>query len=189
VESDLAGKTDQGRAGELYRWPPAHPGLNRYDPVGEVEESDASHREFIERHSPSVAKVPHMILANHAHAAEIAPDAFVRGWVLTNGRDTRRSRFRRIFGIPVKECFRFLTATRSSYERVSHQTHPRRDLLKEALARIPAEDRHLLLLREIDGYSVAQLSEVTGLNEFAVKNRLFAKRRRLMKDLSCQAQA
>jgi DNA-directed RNA polymerase specialized sigma24 family protein len=59
-------------------------------------------------------------------------------------------------------------------------------MLKDALTRIPDEDRCLLLLRELHGYSVAQLSEVTGLDEFAVRNRLFATRQRLVKGLGRQ---
>jgi hypothetical protein len=60
-------------------------------------------------------------------------------------------------------------------------------MLKDALMRIPDEDRCLLLLRELYGYSVAQLSEVTGLDEFAVRNRLLATRQRLVKDLGRQS--
>ena len=189
MESDLSAKTDPVWAGELCRWPPVHPDLSRHGPVSEVGESDASYREFVERYSPSVIKVARIILGNHAHAAEIAQDAFVRAWFLTKSRDTRSSHFTRIYRMAVKECFRVLTAKRSSHESAFHQTHPRRDSLKEALARIPDEDRCLLLLREFYGYSVAQLSEVTGLDEFAVKNRLLATRRRLAKDLGRQAQA
>jgi RNA polymerase sigma-70 factor (ECF subfamily) len=189
VESGLSAKIDSVWAGESCRWPPVHRDLSRHGPVGELGESDASYREFVERYSPSVIKVARILLGNHAHAAEIAQDAFVRAWFLTKGRDTRSSHFTRIYRIAVKECFRFLTLKKSSHESGFQQTHPRRDLLEEALARIPDEDRCLLLLREFDGYSVAQLSEVTGLDEFAVKNRLFAARRRLVKDISCQARA
>ena len=49
------------------------------------------------------------------------------------------------------------------------------------LERIPEEDRHLLLLKELEGYSVANLSEVTGLAESTIKVRLFRTRQRLVK--------
>jgi RNA polymerase sigma-70 factor (ECF subfamily) len=54
-----------------------------------------------------------------------------------------------------------------------------RDLLNRLLERLPEEERHLLLLKELEGYSVAQLSEVTGLNENTIKVRLFRTRQRL----------
>jgi DNA-directed RNA polymerase specialized sigma24 family protein len=65
---------------------------------------------------------------------------------------------------------------------------PRRDLLNKALARIPDEDRYLLLLRELEGYSVTQLSEATKLDECTIKNSLFATRRRLARDLGYHGQ-
>jgi RNA polymerase sigma-70 factor (ECF subfamily) len=49
------------------------------------------------------------------------------------------------------------------------------------LERIPAEDRRLLLLRELEGYPVAKLSELTGLDENTIKARLFRTRQRLVK--------
>ena len=56
-----------------------------------------------------------------------------------------------------------------------------RDLLNRLLERISAEDRRLLLLRELEGYPVAKLSELTGLDENTIKARLFRTRQRLVK--------
>ena len=51
--------------------------------------------------------------------------------------------------------------------------------MNKLLARIPKEDRVLLLWKEVEGFSVVQLAEMTGLNENTVKVRLFRARRRL----------
>ncbi len=55
-----------------------------------------------------------------------------------------------------------------------------RDLLNKLLEWIPEGDRHLLLLKELEGYSLAKLSKVTGLNENTIKVRLFRTRHRLV---------
>jgi RNA polymerase sigma-70 factor (ECF subfamily) len=47
------------------------------------------------------------------------------------------------------------------------------DFISKLLQRIPEEDRHLILLREMEGYSIAQLSRATGLKQSALKARLF----------------
>ena len=44
-----------------------------------------------------------------------------------------------------------------------------RNYLNRLLATVPNRDRHLLLLREVEGLSMAELAEATGLNENVVK--------------------
>jgi RNA polymerase sigma-70 factor (ECF subfamily) len=48
-----------------------------------------------------------------------------------------------------------------------------RSFISKLLQRIPEEDRHLILLREMEGYSMAQLSKAAGLKQSALKARLF----------------
>src|ERR1700721_2115556 len=57
----------------------------------------------------------------------------------------------------------------------------RRDFLNKLLDRIPEENRYLLLLRELEGYSVAHLAEATGLNENTIKMKLLWTRQALAK--------
>ena len=53
-----------------------------------------------------------------------------------------------------------------------------RDLINTLLERLPEEDWYLLLLREIEVYSPAKLSEVTGISETNIRGRLFRARQR-----------
>jgi RNA polymerase sigma factor (sigma-70 family) len=89
----------------------------------------------------------------------------------------------------VNECYRFLRtkAFKSANARGSARTHLRGDL-NTVLDRIPEEDRYLLLLRELEGYSVQELSEATGLDESTIGRKLFAARQRLAKNLERQTQ-
>ena len=67
-------------------------------------------------------------------------------------------------------------------------THPRptlgaaalqRDLINNLLEHMPELDRQFLLLRELEGYSVADIARATRLNQKLIKARLFLARQRL----------
>ena len=49
------------------------------------------------------------------------------------------------------------------------------------LAKVSAEDRHLILLKEVEGHSVEELAALTGLNENTIKVKLFRTRQKLLK--------
>jgi RNA polymerase sigma-70 factor (ECF subfamily) len=55
-----------------------------------------------------------------------------------------------------------------------------KDLLERMLEKLPEQDRQLLVLKEIEGFSVQELAEVLDLNVNTVKVRLFRARGRLM---------
>jgi RNA polymerase sigma-70 factor (ECF subfamily) len=55
-----------------------------------------------------------------------------------------------------------------------------RDFINKLLARIPEHDRWLLISKEVEGFSLAELSEMTGLNENTIKVRLFRVRQGLV---------
>ena len=54
------------------------------------------------------------------------------------------------------------------------------DILDQLLNELPERDRELLVLKEIEGFSVQELAEVLDLNVNTVKVRLFRVRARLM---------
>jgi len=114
--------------------------------------------------------------------------------------DGRSSLYTWIHRIAVNECYGFLrkkrlklvhesdSADNSVSTRVQMTPDPyptadrvirQRDLLNKLLERTPEADRHLLLLRELEGYSVTQMAEMTGLNENTIKVSLFRTRQRL----------
>ena len=55
-----------------------------------------------------------------------------------------------------------------------------RDLLHKLLARVPDDDRMLLVLKEVEGHSVGELARMTGSSESAVKTKLFRARQKLI---------
>ncbi len=57
-----------------------------------------------------------------------------------------------------------------------------RELLSVLLGRVSEEDRKLLELKEIEGFSLRELSEVYGVNTNALKVRLFRARKRVLRE-------
>lgn len=60
------------------------------------------------------------------------------------------------------------------------RTTMQRDFINKLLAGVPEKDRWLLVAKEIEGFSIAELSEMTGLNEHTVKGKLFRVRQDLV---------
>ena len=56
-----------------------------------------------------------------------------------------------------------------------------RDLVLKLLDKLSNEDRSLLLLKEVEGHSVEELSQMTGMNENTIKVKLFRARQKLLK--------
>ena len=56
-----------------------------------------------------------------------------------------------------------------------------RDLILKMLSRVSAEERSLILMKEVEGHSVEELAEMTGLNENTIKVKLFRTRQKLLK--------
>jgi len=55
-----------------------------------------------------------------------------------------------------------------------------KDTLEWMLDKLPEEDRQLLVLKEVEGFSVQELAEILNLNVNTVKVRLFRARGRIM---------
>jgi RNA polymerase sigma-70 factor (ECF subfamily) len=57
----------------------------------------------------------------------------------------------------------------------------RHDYVLKLLARVSEEERNLLMLKEVEGHSVEELAEMTGMNENTIKVKLFRARQKLVK--------
>jgi RNA polymerase sigma-70 factor (ECF subfamily) len=49
------------------------------------------------------------------------------------------------------------------------------------LSRVSEEERMLLMLKEVEGYSVEELADRTGMNENTIKVKLFRARQKLVR--------
>ena len=59
-----------------------------------------------------------------------------------------------------------------------------RDYLNKLLARIPADDRALLIFKEVEGHSIGELAQMTGMTDSAIKIKLFRARHKLVEAAS-----
>ena len=56
-----------------------------------------------------------------------------------------------------------------------------RDYVVKLLSRVSEEERMLLMMKEVEGYSVEELAGRTGMNENTIKVKLFRARQKLVK--------
>jgi RNA polymerase sigma-70 factor, ECF subfamily len=162
-------------------------------------------REIVERYQAKVFSIIYGILRNHNDAEDIAQQVFAKIYFSIQNFDFRSSLLTWIYKITVNECYDYLRKKRVRklvYEsdfseedtlkmensgtamdeapRVDDQL-ARRDLVLKLLAKISEEDRNLILLKEVEGHSVEELSDMTGMNENTIKVKLFRARQKLLK--------
>ena len=163
--------------------------------------NQAGFSDFVERYQSKVCRVVYGILGNCNDADDIAQQVFVKVYFSIKSFEGRSSLYSWLHRIVVNKCYEFLRKKRLTVScetspeynavpaRVQTPVDPRpttdtvilqRDFLNKLLKCIPERDRHLLLLRELEGYSIAHLSEATGLKETTIKVRLFRTRRQLV---------
>ncbi len=139
----------------------------------------------------SVYGLVYRLVANHEDAADVMQEVYVRVW-----RSLRRFRGESSF-----ETWIYRVATNAA---LSHLKRRRRDpepidphamaevepaagtevadraeLLERALAALPMQARTAVVMRDVYGFSIAEIAKQIGATEGAVKVRLFRARKRL----------
>jgi RNA polymerase sigma-70 factor (ECF subfamily) len=77
----------------------------------------------------------------------------------------------------------FIFADTKNDDRAAENSHIRRDLAEKLLSRLPAEDRAVMQMLEVEEMSVKEVSEITGWSASKVKIRAFRSRKTLRKIL------
>jgi len=159
-------------------------------------------RELVERYQSKIRNITLGILGSREDADEIAQEVFAKVFFAIPSFDARSSLYTWIYRIAVNECYGFLRKRRLTLvygsdspddilstsmqdvadpRPVTDRAVVQRDFVNKLLARVPEDDRLLLLLKEVEGFSLAELSEMIGLNLNTLKVRLFRTRQRLIK--------
>ena len=187
-------------------WPSEAP-VKRHDAnelnlVARLQAGDErAFREIVERYASKICRVSYGILRNRDDADDIAQEVFVKLYFAIQGFEGRSSLYAWIYRIAVNECYAFLRKKRlnlacsSDYpddllalriEAIADarptpdRTALQRDFINKLLALIPEDDRWLLISKEVEGFSLPELAEMTGMNENTIKVRLFRVRQRLV---------
>ncbi len=162
-------------------------------------------REIVERYQTKVFSIIYGILRNRNDAEDIAQQVFAKVYFSIKNFDFRSSLLTWIYKITVNECYDYLRKKRvrkliyesdfsaddslrveNSEPATNHETPvdqrlAQYDLIFKLLSKISEEDRSLLLLKEVEGHSVEELSQMTGMNENTIKVKLFRARQKLVK--------
>jgi RNA polymerase sigma-70 factor (ECF subfamily) len=166
---------------------------------------DLAFREIVERYQAKVFSIIYGILRNRNDAEDIAQQVFAKIYFSIKNFDFRSSLLTWIYKITVNECYDYLRKKRvrklvyesdfssddalrmENSEPATDQAPAvdyrlaQHDLILKLLAKLSAEDRSLILLKEVEGHSVEELSEMTGMNENTIKVKLFRARQKLLK--------
>jgi RNA polymerase sigma-70 factor (ECF subfamily) len=162
-------------------------------------------RELVDRYQNKVFSIIYGILRNRNDAEDIAQQVFSKIYFSIKNFDFRSSLLTWIYKITVNECYDYLRKrkvrklvyesdfTEEEAQRMERTETPinagpgidttlaRRDLVMKLLSKVSEEDRQLLLLKEVEGHSVEELAEMTGLNENTIKVKLFRARQKLVR--------
>jgi RNA polymerase sigma-70 factor (ECF subfamily) len=166
---------------------------------------ESAFREIVERYQSKVFSIIHGIVRHRNDVEDIAQQVFAKVFLSLKSFDFRSSLITWIYKITVNECFDYLRKrkvrklvyesdlsedevrrvenTEPSVDRQApaDTTLARRDYVLKLLTRVSEEERMLLMMKEVEGFSVEELAEKTGMNENTIKVKLFRARQKLVK--------
>ena len=156
-------------------------------------------RELVERYQPKIFRVLCGILNHRDDAEDVAQDVFAKVYLSIHQFDHRSTLLTWIYRIAVNEAYSYLRKKRAMrrdggdlpldaaglHSLIDALPTPdravaQRDFVNKLLALIPEEDRLLLFCKEVEGCSVAEVAEMTGMNQNTIKVRLFRVRQKLV---------
>jgi RNA polymerase sigma-70 factor (ECF subfamily) len=166
---------------------------------------EGAFREIVERYQSKVFSIIYGVVRHRNDVEDIAQQVFAKVYLSLKNFDFRSSLITWIYKITVNECFDYLRKRKVRklvYEsdlsedevRRVENTEPegnrqvpadtdlaRRDFVTKLLSKVSEEDRMLLMLKEVEGYSVEELAAQTGMNENTIKVKLFRARQKLVR--------
>jgi RNA polymerase sigma-70 factor (ECF subfamily) len=160
--------------------------------------NETTFRKFVNYYVPRIYRLAYGIVGNRDDAEDIAQEVFAKVYLSINRFEGRSSLYSWVSRVAINECYTHLRKRRPVYESDAADgtlsttiqniadRHPRadvvvmqKDFINKLLTEISEEERVLLIWREVEGHSLEELSEMTGLNENTLKVKLFRARQRL----------
>jgi RNA polymerase sigma-70 factor (ECF subfamily) len=159
---------------------------------------------LVQRHQHRVLAVARGILKRQEDVEDVAQQVFVKAYFSLKKFDQRAAFSTWLYKITVNECWDLLRKRKArplvyesdfseeqsrqytSTERESSRgpdTSDRmamRQRLENMLGQLEKRDRAMLVMKEVEGFSVEEIAESMGLNANTVKVRLFRARRRIV---------
>jgi RNA polymerase sigma-70 factor (ECF subfamily) len=159
---------------------------------------------LVQRHQHRVFAVARGILKRQEDVEDIAQQVFVKAYFSLKRFDQRAAFSTWLYKITVNECWDLLRKRKARpliYESDFSEEQSRqytatdreasrapdtsdrmamRERLENMLGQLDKRDRAMLVLKEVEGFSVEEIAESMGLNANTVKVRLFRARRRIV---------
>ncbi len=157
-------------------------------------------RMLVERYQARVFAIAHTLVRSRADVEDIAQQVFTKVYLRIRDFDSRAALITWIYRITINECYNLMRKNRPSRwlkacdmtEAEAHQMEstpspeasPERraemgEMVSYLLGRVSPEERLLLYLKEVEGFSIQDLSQMFDSNENTVKVKLFRARQRL----------
>lgn len=163
---------------------------------------------LVERYERRVFSLVYRLVRRREDVEDLAQEIFIKAF-----RSLRSYNFQASFAtwlsrVAVNHCYDYLRRLRASpvtyYSQMTEEGQRNlearvesteegglnqaertalRDLMGKLLDRAPANDRLILTLKEVEGYSVEEISDLLSLKPSTVKVRLHRARKRILEDL------
>jgi len=157
-------------------------------------------RLLVERYQSRVFSIAHTLIRSRADVEDIAQQVFTKVFFRIRDFDFRAALITWIYKITINECYnhlrkrhsrRLLCVSEMTEAEAHHMDNTRStdpspqrkaelaQIVSLLLGKVSAEERLLLLMKEVEGYSIEDLSRLFDCNENTVKVKLFRARRKL----------
>ncbi len=167
--------------------------------------NEEAYEELIRRHQQRVFAVARGILHRREDVEDIAQQVFLKAYFSLKRFDGRAAFSTWLYRITLNECWDLLRKKKvrpllyeadlseEQAQRVANAESPEgaapdirqrletRQRVERLLAGLDERDRVMLVLKEVEGFSIEEIAEVLDLNANTVKVRLFRARRRVVK--------
>jgi RNA polymerase sigma-70 factor, ECF subfamily len=168
-----------------------------FELVRRVQSGDQeAFRDLVERYQNKIFSVVYRILRNREDAEDVGQRVFTKVYFSIHSFDCRNLLLAWIYKIAINESYSHLRRRRmarkhevdtpdfkqfvASWFGAIDTITAARDFLNKLLARLGEEDRLLLILKEVEGHSIAELAEMTGASQSAIKTKMFRARQKLL---------
>lgn len=151
---------------------------------------DEAFAELVRRHKRKVFGIAARFARNDAELNDVCQEIFVKAYQNLKSFRGEAPFEHWVSRIAVRSCYDFLRATRRDRENVAldgieigvqpdGNVEHARELLRWAMAKLPADERLVITLLELEERSVRETAELTGWSESNVKVRAFRARQAL----------
>jgi RNA polymerase sigma factor (sigma-70 family) len=137
----------------------------------------AEYNQAVDMHADGIYRFALKHLRDEDLAKDVVQESFARLWMKVEQVDGAKAKsylFTTAHHVMVDEVRKGARSTRMEehHEDIRHTSQSQPDLkeiLEAGLATLPAVQRSVVLLRDLEGYSYEEIAELTGLNESQVK--------------------